>query len=98
MEFRTALYTMLQEKAPKLVLIVYGDIGPTDGLQPEFRSYMKTTTYLASDNKWFWQKLAYALRRPGSAKVENSQPVEEAVELIEEAVGHNLEQEQSSFL
>lgn len=49
---------MLEEKAPKLVLVIHGDIGPMKELKPEMRTYIKTTTYLASDNKWFWKKLA----------------------------------------
>uniref|UniRef100_A0A336MDU2 CSON010438 protein n=1 Tax=Culicoides sonorensis TaxID=179676 RepID=A0A336MDU2_CULSO len=67
MEFTTAHYKMLEEKSPKILLILHGDI-ETANLRPELKSYIKTTTYLKSDDKWFEKKLLYALRRPQAVK------------------------------
>lgn len=83
MEFRAALYAMIQEKKPKLILITYGDIGPINNLQPEIRSYMKTTTYLTSDERWFWKKLSYSLRRPKTIQEENYELDEREIEMQE---------------
>uniref|UniRef100_A0A336LF35 CSON011053 protein n=1 Tax=Culicoides sonorensis TaxID=179676 RepID=A0A336LF35_CULSO len=69
MEFTTAHYKMLEEKKPKILLILHGDIETAD-LGPELKSYIKTTTYLKSDDKWFEKKLLYALRRPQAVKTE----------------------------
>uniref|UniRef100_A0A336MY92 CSON008342 protein n=1 Tax=Culicoides sonorensis TaxID=179676 RepID=A0A336MY92_CULSO len=63
MEFTTAHYKMLEEKSPKILLILHVEINTAD-LGPELKSYIKTTTYLKSDDKWFEKKLLYALRRP----------------------------------
>uniref|UniRef100_A0A336LF55 CSON008339 protein n=1 Tax=Culicoides sonorensis TaxID=179676 RepID=A0A336LF55_CULSO len=62
MEFTTAHYKMLEEKSPKILLILHGEIDTAD-LGPELKSYIKTTTYLKSDDKWFEKKLLYSLRR-----------------------------------
>uniref|UniRef100_A0A336MNZ0 CSON003459 protein n=1 Tax=Culicoides sonorensis TaxID=179676 RepID=A0A336MNZ0_CULSO len=68
MEFTTAHYKMLEEKSPKILLILHGDIETAD-LRPELKSYIKTTTYLKSDDKWFEKKLLYSLRRPQVMKI-----------------------------
>uniref|UniRef100_A0A336LMJ0 CSON011179 protein n=1 Tax=Culicoides sonorensis TaxID=179676 RepID=A0A336LMJ0_CULSO len=64
MEFITAHYKMLEEKSPKILLILHGEIDTRSDLTPELKSYIKTTTYLKSDDQWFKKKLLYALRRP----------------------------------
>uniref|UniRef100_A0A336KG74 CSON010439 protein n=1 Tax=Culicoides sonorensis TaxID=179676 RepID=A0A336KG74_CULSO len=69
MKFTTAHYKILEEKSPKILLILHGDIETAD-LGPELKSYIKTTTYLKSDDKWFEKKLLYVLRRPQAVKTD----------------------------
>uniref|UniRef100_A0A336MW51 CSON007157 protein n=1 Tax=Culicoides sonorensis TaxID=179676 RepID=A0A336MW51_CULSO len=81
MEFTTAHYKMLEEKSPKILLILHGEIDTAD-LGPELKSYIKTTTYLKSDDKWFEKKLLYSLRRPQIEKKQLS-PVKTENEINE---------------
>uniref|UniRef100_A0A336MB22 CSON014613 protein n=1 Tax=Culicoides sonorensis TaxID=179676 RepID=A0A336MB22_CULSO len=63
-EFMQAHYKMLETKSPKILLILHGNIDNDTKLQPELKAYIRTTTYLTSNDKWFEKKLLFALRRP----------------------------------
>lgn len=46
-----------------LILIIYDDLREyREKLKPEVRAYVKTHTYLQWGDKWFWEKLEYALK------------------------------------
>uniref|UniRef100_A0A182QDR2 TIR domain-containing protein n=1 Tax=Anopheles farauti TaxID=69004 RepID=A0A182QDR2_9DIPT len=64
MEFQTAYDQSVTDKRNRVILIVYDDIGNIDQLDPQMRGYINTNTYLRRDDRWFWEKLQYAMPHP----------------------------------
>ena len=60
LEFRVALHQSLLEKKRHLIIILLEDI-PTSEFEPELKRCMQTLTYVKADDRWFWDKLVYAL-------------------------------------
>jgi len=80
LEFRAAHRKVLEDRMNYLIIIVFDDIDTAE-LDEEIKLYMRTNTYVSVSDKWFWQKLFYAM--PQHSGKESVQ--ERSVELIEPA-------------
>ena len=60
LEFRSAHYRVMKERSNYLIVILLDEISMGD-LDEDLKLYMKTNTYLSVENKWFWDKLRYAM-------------------------------------
>ncbi|GFT16556.1 protein toll [Trichonephila clavipes] len=60
-EFHAAFYQMLEDKIDRLIIIVKGELPPKDTLDKNLQYLLTTKTYLIWEEKWFWEKLKYAM-------------------------------------
>ncbi|XP_037051674.1 toll-like receptor Tollo [Bradysia coprophila] len=59
-EFKSAHHQVLRDRRRRLIVIILGEI-PHKDLDPDIRLYLKTNTYLQWGDKFFWDKLRFAL-------------------------------------
>lgn len=60
-EFRVAQSYAATEKRSRIIVILFGDIGDINKLETDIRDYLKLNTYVEWGDKWFWEKLKYAM-------------------------------------
>ena len=65
-EFHTAYYQMLEDKMDRLIVIVRGELPPKSELDKNLAFLLTTKTYLVWGEKWFWERLHYALPHPSA--------------------------------
>ncbi|KAK3085867.1 hypothetical protein FSP39_009828 [Pinctada imbricata] len=62
MEFRAALQQSLKDKTHNLIMVLYEDISDTE-IDEDLRRYLKAVTYVKIEDRFFWDKVVYALSR-----------------------------------
>lgn len=60
-EFHTAYYQMLEDQMDRLIVVVRGELPPKEDMDKDLVFLLTTKTYLVWGEKWFWEKLRYAL-------------------------------------
>lgn len=60
-EFKIAQSHVAKNRRSRMIIILYEDIGNIDDLEPEIRDFMRVNTYITWGDKWFWEKLKYAM-------------------------------------
>ena len=72
LEFRAAHERVLRDRTNYLIVVLFDDINIED-LDEDLKLYLRTNTYLSISNKWFWQKLLYAMPEKPLAKLRGEQ-------------------------
>ncbi|XP_014260332.1 toll-like receptor 6 [Cimex lectularius] len=62
-EFKTALHEVLKDRRRRLIVVLVGDLTPSE-VDGELRLYLKTSTCLQWGDSLFWQKLRFAMPDP----------------------------------
>merc|ERR1719510_1364780 len=65
MEFNVAHTQALNDSIQRLIVIKHGDLPDLGDMDDNMGEYLKMTTYLDSEDPWFWEKLRYALPHRG---------------------------------
>ncbi|KAL1448931.1 hypothetical protein WDU94_000180 [Cyamophila willieti] len=63
-EFRTAHAQAAKDNCARVIILILGDMPPQETMPDEMKAYMSMNTYIKWDDKWFWEKLKYALPHP----------------------------------
>ena len=69
LEFRAAHQKVLEDRMNYLIIILFDDVDMAE-VNDEIKLYMRTNTYLSVKNKWFWEKLFYALPHNSNRETE----------------------------
>uniref|UniRef100_A0A8D8TJS1 Protein toll n=2 Tax=Cacopsylla melanoneura TaxID=428564 RepID=A0A8D8TJS1_9HEMI len=63
LEFRTAHAQAMKDNCARVIILIYGDMPPQEAMPEKMKTYMSMNTYIKWGDKWFWDKLKYALPR-----------------------------------
>lgn len=61
LEFQAAYSQTLQDKKNRMIFVLKGELPDKDELESDVKHALSTTTYLQWGERWFWEKLRYAL-------------------------------------
>ena len=70
-EFRVSLIHAFNQKRSRVLVIIYGDISLINGLDEDLRTYIAYNTYLDSEDKWFDEKLFFAMPHKTTPEQQN---------------------------
>ncbi|KFM67733.1 Protein toll, partial [Stegodyphus mimosarum] len=91
-EFHTAYYQMLEDKIDRLIIIVKGELPQKDTLDKDLQYLLSTKTYLVWEEKWFWEKLKYAMPHKKQQMLQNDvlalkdRPASEKIKTVENQI------------
>ncbi|XP_012234067.1 protein toll-like [Linepithema humile] len=75
MELRVALCQAWEKYQADVILILYGEIEPTDKhLDSELRNFINANIYIKWGDPWFWKKLGQLLKHDVKDKANRSEP------------------------
>ncbi|XP_067142829.1 protein toll-like [Centruroides vittatus] len=60
-EFRVAYHQTLEDKIDRLIIVIRGQCPMNKCLDKDLKFFLSTKTYLKWGEKWFWEKLRYAM-------------------------------------
>ncbi|CAO1334711.1 unnamed protein product [Diamesa serratosioi] len=60
-EFRVSLIHAFNQKRSRVLVIIYGDVSLINDLDDDLKTYIAFNTYLDAEDKWFDEKLFYAM-------------------------------------
>ncbi|XP_035224084.1 protein toll-like isoform X2 [Stegodyphus dumicola] len=66
MELRAAVVKVSEDKMNKVIVILVDKSTSFDGVEPDLRHVISKRTYLVWGERWFWEKLRYAMPRKSS--------------------------------
>jgi len=61
MEFQEAHNKAMKEQTQRVIIIVHGEMPDMNEIDEDVQKYLKSNTFIKSDDPWFWKKLRYAL-------------------------------------
>uniref|UniRef100_A0A8D8UDR6 Protein toll n=1 Tax=Cacopsylla melanoneura TaxID=428564 RepID=A0A8D8UDR6_9HEMI len=71
-EFRVAYAQSLKDNCARIIILILRDMPPQDAIPDEMKLYMSMNTYIKWGDKWFWDKLKFALPHPPAKTVRDS--------------------------
>ena len=75
-EFQTAHKRSLDDRSNFLIVVVLKEVDEKD-LDETLKFYMKTNTYVTVNDKWFWQKMQYAMPKVPIDKLKALQNIQD---------------------
>ena len=74
LEFQAAHKRALDDRSNFLIVVLLKEVNDRD-LDETLKLYMKTNTYVSGNDKWFWQKMLYAMPKIPIDKLKAQQRV-----------------------
>ena len=75
LEFQAPHQRALEDRSNFLIVVLLQEVDPKH-LDETLRLYMKTKTYVSVNDKWFWQKICYALPKTPIDKIKENNDYE----------------------
>ncbi|UYV67531.1 hypothetical protein LAZ67_5001137 [Cordylochernes scorpioides] len=60
-EFKTVFHQMMEDRMDRIILVIKGELPDSSTLDPDLQLLLQTKTYLEWNERWFWEKIRYAL-------------------------------------
>ncbi|UYV67502.1 hypothetical protein LAZ67_5000948 [Cordylochernes scorpioides] len=78
MEFQTAYQQMMEEKKDRMIIVIKGQLPDKSTLDSELQFLLQTKTYLEWNERFFWEKMRYALphKKKKDAKILIQSPIQ----------------------
>ncbi|CAO1312655.1 unnamed protein product [Diamesa serratosioi] len=75
-EFRVSLLQAFEENRSRVIIIINGDLDQIEDMDEDLEAYLKLNTYININDRWFWEKMKYALphtkRESNNLKIKDS--------------------------